>query len=225
MLWPDWLRHVAQTDSHRLLAPVECHSLLMSNTALPRQVRSVLKNAPDALPLNDLLGLVDAFVTEIKSSDAAEARLFQLEEDLHSIHDDVVDYSSLQQSETFLAILYHLKDVLPSISVISWFDLVLRPALREPRLATEAVKQAQELIISALKKTNEAYASKVEGFRKHLLELYLLDAFNEGSGEDVLEWAELNDEKRQQRTHWKHNLEDLLLKFGDEQPEVCRKTF
>jgi hypothetical protein len=197
----------------------------MSNTVLPRQVRAVLKNAPDALPLNDLLGLVDAFVTEIKSSDAAEAQLYQLEEDLHSIHDDVVDYSSLQQSEAFLAILYHLKDILPPISVISWFDLVLRPALREPKLATEAVKQAQELIISALKKTNEVYATKVEGFRKHLLELYLLDAYNEGSGEDVLEWAELNDEKRQQRTHWKHNLEDLLLKFGDEQPEVCQKIF
>ncbi len=61
-----------------------------------------------------------------------------------------------------------------------------------PKLATEAVKHAQGLIISALQGTSAAYAEKIEGFRKQLLELYLLDAFNDGSGDDVLEWAELN---------------------------------
>ena len=192
----------------------------MANSALPRQVRALLKKTPDAVPLAELLVSIDTFVTEAKSSDALEAQLFQLEEDLHLIHHEVVDYSSLHQAETFLSVLHHLKDILPSTSVISWFDLVLRPALREPKLTTEAVKQAQDLIISALQKTNAAYAEKVEGFRKQLLELYLLDAFNDGSGDDVLEWAELNDEKRQQRTHWKHNLEDLLLKFGDTCPKV-----
>lgn len=194
----------------------------MSNSALSRQVLAVLKNAPDAIPLTDLLAAIDTFVSEIKSSAASHAQLFQLEEDLHAIHNEVVDYSSLQQGETILAILFHLKDVLPSTSVISWFDLVLRPALREPKLATEAVKHAQDLVISALKRTNEAYVDKIEGFRKQLLELYLLDAFNEVSEDDVLEWAELNDEKRQQRTHWKHNLEDLLLRFGDVCPKVSR---
>ncbi|KAF8955458.1 hypothetical protein BDZ97DRAFT_1857834 [Flammula alnicola] len=191
----------------------------MPNPALPRQVRAVLENAPDALPLNDLLGIVDEFVLECASTEEPEGQLFQLEEDLQSIHHEVVDYACLPQTEVFLAILYHLGPILPPISVISWFDLVLRPALREPKLATQAVHHAKELIISALQKTNEAYSEKVGDFRRHLLELYLLDAFNEGSGDDVLEWAELNEEQRRNRTHWKHNLEDILVKFGNERPE------
>ncbi|KDR81843.1 hypothetical protein GALMADRAFT_221714 [Galerina marginata CBS 339.88] len=191
----------------------------MPNPALPRQVRSVLENAPDALPLNDLLTVVDEFVIECASTEEPEVQIFQLEEDLQSMHHEVVDYAYLHQTEIFLAVLYHLMPVLPSTSVISWFDLVLRPALREPKLATQAINHAKELIICALQKTREVYADKVGDFRRRLLELYLLDAFNESSGDDVLEWAELNEEERQKRTHWKYNLEDILVKFGNENPE------
>ncbi|KAF8162891.1 hypothetical protein B0H34DRAFT_693349 [Crassisporium funariophilum] len=187
--------------------------------ALPRQVRSVLEGAPDALPLNDLLILVDDFVLECASSEESEVLIFQLEEDLQAILHEVVDYASLHQTEIFLAILYHLGPILPLTSVISWFDLVLRPALREPKLPTQAVTYAKELIISALQTTHEAHTEMAGVFRKRLLELYLLDAFNEGSGADVLEWAELNEEERRNRTHWKHNLEDILVKYGNERPE------
>jgi len=191
----------------------------MPNPALPRQVRSVLEGAPDALPLNDLLSLVDNFVLECTASDDAEVQIDQLEEDLQSIYQEVVDYSG-GQTEIFLAVLYHLAPILPTNSVISWFDLVLRPALRDPKLPTQAVSHAKELIITALQKTNEAYQDKIGDFRKRLVELYLLDAFNEGSGDDALEWAEISEEERAKRTHWKHNLEDILVKFGNERPEV-----
>ena len=193
---------------------------LMPHSALPRQLRSTLEDAPDALPLNDLLILVDEFVIDCASSDEPEVQIFSLEEELQSVHHEVVDYASLRQTEIFLAVLYHLGPVLPSTSVISWFDLVLRPALREPKLPTQAVTHAKELIISALQKAHEGYAEKVGDFRRRLLELYLLDAFNEGSGDDVLEWAELDQEDRQKRTQWKHNLEDILVRFGNERPEV-----
>ncbi|KAG6845739.1 hypothetical protein H0H87_005005, partial [Tephrocybe sp. NHM501043] len=123
------------------------------------------------------------------------------------------------QTEVFLAVLYHLEPILPATSVISWFDIVFRPALREPKLPTSSIKHAKELIITALLKTEEAYGEKVKEFRRRLMDLYLLDAFNESSGADVLEWAELDKAQRDKRSHWKRNLEDMLLSFGTKRPE------
>ncbi|KAH0584353.1 hypothetical protein H2248_009893 [Termitomyces sp. 'cryptogamus'] len=189
----------------------------MSNSNLPRQVRSVLEASPDALPLQELLTLVDNFVLECTSPES-EALLFHLE-DLQNIHHEVFDHSSLYQTEVFLAVLYHLNPILPPTLIISWFDIVFRPALREPKLPTSSVKHAKELVVAALQKTEEVYEQKVKEFRRRLMDLYLLDAFNEGSGADVLEWAELNEEQRNKRSHWKRNLEDILLKFGAKRPE------
>ncbi|RDB24092.1 Tuberous sclerosis 1 [Hypsizygus marmoreus] len=191
----------------------------MPTSILARQVRAVLECVPDAPHFHELLSLIDDFVHECSSSPEPEVMLFRLEEDLQKVHDEVVDHSSLYQTEVFLAVLYHLGPILPPTSVISWFDIVLRPALREPKLPTLVVNHAKELIISALQKVEEAYLEKVGEFRRRLLDLYLLDAFNEGSGSDVLEWAELDEEQREKRAHWKWNLEDILLKFGTERPQ------
>jgi len=192
----------------------------MPDSPLARQVRSVLEGAPDALPISEFLGYVDEFVLECSSSPEPEVLLFHLEEELQKILHEVTDYSSLYQIEIFLAILYHLDPVLPSTSVISWFDLLLRPALREPKLPTTAVTHAKELIIGALQKTQSGYPERVGDFRRRLLELYLLDAFNESSGDDVIEWAEIGEEEREKRTRWKVNLEGILVKYGNERPEV-----
>ncbi|TFK43005.1 hypothetical protein BDQ12DRAFT_645012 [Crucibulum laeve] len=190
----------------------------MPNSSLSRQIRLALESASDALSITELIGLVDQFVLECSSSDS-DSLVYQLEEELQSIHHEVVDYSSLYQIEIFLAVLYHLGPVLSCISVISWFDLVLRPALREPKLPTAAVNYAKELIISALQKKQEVYTDQVGHFRRRLLELYLHDAFNEGSENDILEWAGLEEEQREKRTRWKMNLEDILVKYGSECPE------
>lgn len=190
----------------------------MSNVA--SQVRSALSNDSEALPLTDLLAVVDEFVQHCASTEEPGHGIFELEEELHEIYRDGLVYTTLEQTEIFLAVLYHLGPLLPPTSVISWFDLVLRPALREPKLPTVAVNHAKELIISSLQKVNESYSEKVKDFRRRLMELYLLDAFNEGSGEDVLEWAELSQDDRSKRTHWKHNLEDIILSFGNGSPEV-----
>jgi len=187
------------------------------------QVRSTLNNDADGLPLNDLLSVVDEFVLECAATEGPEERIFRLEEELQEIYREGLVYTTLEQTEIFLSVLYHLGSILPSISVISWFDLVLRPALREPKLPTQAVNQAKELIISSLQKENEPYADRMREFRRRLMELYLLDAFNEGSGEDILEWAELSQDDRHKRTYWKHNLEDILLRFGNERPKVREK--
>ena len=52
------------------------------------------------------------------------------------------------------------------------------------------------------------------------MDLYLLDAYNESSGEDVLEWAELSEEQRERKACWKTNLEDVLVKVGLQRPKV-----
>ena len=57
-------------------------------------------------------------------------------------------------------------------------------------------------------------------FRRRLMDLYLLDAFNESSGDDALEWAELEQSQREQKACWKANLEDVLVSVGLERPAV-----
>jgi hypothetical protein len=166
------------------------------------------------------LVIIDEFIVDCTKEKEPEVLIFQLQEDLHSIHHEVVDCTSPRQTEIFLAVLYHLGPLLPPNSVVSWFDILLRPALREPKLSNQAVTHAKELIITALQKRSEIYTDKVGNFRRRLIELYLLDAFNDGSCDDLLEWAELNVEERQKRTFWKYNLEDILVKFGNERPEV-----
>lgn len=199
--------------------------------SLARQIHAVLNGTPDTLPLDELLGLVDDFVMECASSEEPEVLIAHLEEELQGVHHDVIDYSNLRHAEIFLTVLRHLAPVIPSTSVISWFDLVLRPALREPRLATVPVNYAKELIIQALKKSSDIYSDRIEnyadrvaGFRKRLFDLYLLDAFNEGSENDILEWVELGEEERERRTRWKENLEDILIKYGQENPEVDSRS-
>lgn len=190
----------------------------MPISSLSRQLRTVLETLPEALPLPELLGLVDDLVLECSSSEESQVLLPELEQELQDIHVDIVDHSSLFQTEVFLALLYHLIPVLPSISIItSWFDLVLRPALREPRLPYTAVNHAKELILSALRKDDD---DKVGEFRRRLMDFYLLDAHNEGSGQDILEWAELDERQREKRACWKLNLEEILLTFGAERPQV-----
>ncbi|KAI0670310.1 hypothetical protein C8Q78DRAFT_1191212 [Trametes maxima] len=194
-------------------------------------LRLLLDASPDAVSPNELLARVDAFVLECSASPEPGALLHQLEDELQVIYDDVVGHALFPQAELFLAFLYHLRPVLPSSSIIStWFDLVLRPTLREPRLPLPAVNYAKELIISALDPGSnfsaeedsvemEKQKERVGDFRRRLMDLYLLDAYNESSGDDVLEWAELDEEQREKKACWKANLEDVLVRVALERPQ------
>ncbi|KAG0705958.1 hypothetical protein DFH29DRAFT_235684 [Suillus ampliporus] len=192
----------------------------MSITALSHQVRITLEEPLDDARLEQALQAVDEFIRECAASKEPDVLLFQLEEELQLFHSDTITHNSLQHTEVLLAILYRLRPLLTSTSVIStWFDLVLRPALREPRLSTPAVNHAKELIVSAADRGDERYPEKVGEFRRRLLDLYVLDAYNEGSGDDLLEWAELDQEQREKRSLWKFNLEDVLVKSGLRRPQ------
>ncbi|KAJ3568873.1 hypothetical protein NP233_g5417 [Leucocoprinus birnbaumii] len=195
-------------------------------SSLSRQIQAVLDGAPDALSLDELLALVDDFVVECSSSDTPEVLIVQFEDELQAVFHESVDYSNVRQGETFLTVLRHLAPVIPSTSIISWFEVFFRPALRDPRLATTPLNYAKELIVQALKRYQDVYTDVIEnytervaGFRRRIFELYLLDAFNEGSEDDVLEWTSLDEEERERRSRWKENLEDILVRYGSENPE------
>jgi hypothetical protein len=196
----------------------------MSLSAISRQLRSLLTESADAPPLAEALLTVDSFVLECSSSAEQDALLHDLDDELQTIHHDLVDHNSYAQTEIFLAVLHHLRPILSSTSIIAtWFDLALRPALREPRLPTAAVNHAKGLIVCALEGSQNP--DKVREFRRRLLDLYLLDAFNEWSGDDVLECADLDQEQKDRMTHWKLNLDDLLVKFGLERPAVSQRGY
>lgn len=205
----------------------------MAAPDISRQLRLLLSNASEAPSLPSFLQTLGNFVAEHSASpDPCEA-ILQLEEQLLAIYHEVIDHSVLPQVKTFLSVLYHIRAILSPLSIIStWFDLVLRPALREPKLAVEAVNHAKELIVVALDpmhRSNEAISfdaekdkkrEKVKEFRRRLMDLYLLDAYNESSGDDVLEWAELDDTQKERKACWKANLEDVLVRIGLQRPQV-----
>ncbi|TBU50853.1 hypothetical protein BD309DRAFT_1025514 [Dichomitus squalens] len=198
------------------------------------QLRLLLESSPDAISINEILARVDSFVLECSASQEASTLLYQLEVELEAVYDEVLCHALFPRVELFLAFLYHLRPVLPSIAIIStWFDLVLRPTLREPKLPLPAVNYAKELIITALDPGNnfsysdaedadseaDKQKERVGDFRRRLVDLYLLDAYNESSGDDVLEWAELDQDQRERKACWKSNLEDILVRIGLERPK------
>jgi len=193
----------------------------MSTTEISRQLRLLLDSSSQSVTLADVLSHIDIFIRHCTSSAEPDSLLYLLEEELQAIHRDVVNHESLEQTEIFLAVLQHLLPVLSSTSLISaWFELVLRPALREPKLPRNTISHAQDLVIAALEKIDQNHPEKVGDFRRRILDLYLLDAYNEGSQDDVVEWAELPQEQREKRNVWKSNLESILVRFGMEKPHV-----
>lgn len=189
-------------------------------TDVSRHLRLYLERSQQALSSQDIYTLLDNFVSDCNASEKPEFSICNLENELQVIR-DTLDLSECAQTEDLLCILRHLEPVLSSTSLIStWFDLALRPALREPRLSQKALTQAKDLVIVALEKPDDRHPEIQGEFRRRILDLYLLDASNEADPEDVLEWADLPCEQRNQRRVWKENLEDILVVFGMDQPEV-----
>lgn len=189
-------------------------------TDVSRQLRLYLERSPQALSPQDVYTLLDNFVSDCNASEEPGVSICNLENELQVIR-DTLDLSECAQTEDLLCVLRHLEPVLSSTSLIStWFDLALRTALREPRLSQKALTQAKDLVIIALEKPDNRHPEIQGEFRRRILDLYLLDASNEADPEDVLEWADLPGEQRDQRRIWKENLEDILVAFGMDQPEV-----
>lgn len=191
----------------------------MTIAALSHQIHLSLEDPTDVTRREQVLTAVDEFVALHGSSDEPEALLLQLQDELQTIHKDI-DHTQLGHTQVFLDVLYRLNPILSSTSIIStWFDLALRPALRESKLPTVSVNHAKELIVSAARNVDGQNPEKTPGFQRRLLELYLLDGSVDNS-DDLLEWAALDQKNKDKRSVWKSNLEDVLVKFGLQCPQV-----
>lgn len=195
------------------------HVLMSSATDIARQVRQTLEESSDAPSLQHLVDTIDHSASEWATSSSPQAQSLLIS--LEDLYHQVLDHAVFHQVEVFLTVLYHLRIVIPVASIVStWFDLVLRPALREPKLSTSTSGFAKELVLIGLVTFGQENTNKTKDFRRRLLDLYLLDAHSESLGEDALEWAELDKVSRDKRECWKSNLEDVLITFGMKCPKV-----
>lgn len=183
-------------------------------TALTGEVQAALHSSPEPLRLAELTTFLEDFV--IQNRDSPEL-ITQADNELEDVLVNDFDPSSPWEIEVYLTVLFHLKDILPTRSISSrYFDAALRPALRDPKLATHVVRYAKDTVLAAL-----GGEDPVPEFNRRIFDLYLLDAYNEGSSDDIMEWAELEEQERDRRSFWKSNLEDILIQSGLRSPKVC----
>lgn len=172
--------------------------------------------APPPPALDDLRPLIDVYISDAgTASDPAKST--ELDDGLLDIYSDAVDHSDVSHIGAFVGVLYALRMVLSSAAIISWFDSLLRRALREPRLAPDAVVQAKELVLMPLYDDKEA---KAQLLRRRLVQLYVLDAPKEN--DNAVEQMTQEADERAKMAVWKNNLEDLLVSDGFTRPKVSR---
>lgn len=178
---------------------------------LSRRIRNALASDSSSKGLPDALAAISAFVNQPDPQ-----ILDQLRDELEFIYKDV-DHGSPANVEAFVAVLHAFLSVFNPLYVIThWWDLVLRASLRDPRLPSKAINQAKELTLLGL----TADSAKSHEFRKRIFELFLLDSYDESSGQDALEEVTLSEEERKRQKLWKVNLEDILQQYCFKQPQV-----
>lgn len=170
--------------------------------------------APPPPSLNNLLPLIEVYVSDTPYP-CDDAKTTELNNGLLDVYGDTVDHSDVSHIAAYVGILYALRMTLSSAAIISWFDSLLRRALKEPKLAPGAVAQAKELVLMPLYDERE---SKAQLLRRRLVQLYVLDAPREN--DNAVEQMEQEADERAKMTVWKNNLEDLLVSDGFARPKV-----
>ncbi|KAL5529209.1 hypothetical protein ACEPAG_5183 [Sanghuangporus baumii] len=190
----------------------------MTLPELAKRLRLLLSHSSEESEINDFLNVLDDEIRNATALDDDDQQRRDFEEELQNIYGEDVDFYQLQTVEVFLDVLVHSRPILPATTVISnWFEVLIRPALRDPRLRLTAVEHAKQLVIEALEE-DEQDPDMVKNFRRRLVDLFLLDAFNESSGKDILEWAQLDDMQKSKNIWWKDNLEEILIRHGLSRP-------
>lgn len=183
---------------------------------ISQRIRAALDSGSPSKNLSDLVAAIDAFVQQ-QQDDPDPAIIEQLQAEGEAIHKEQMDRTSATTVEAFVTIMHALLPLITPLYIITcWWDLVLRPALREPRLSARAKQQAKALTL----KTLTSDSPKAPEFRKRIIELFLLDVQDDLSRSDALEHATMSaDEKRIQKV-WKHNLTDILKEVHVQKPDV-----
>ncbi|KAG8685131.1 hypothetical protein FRC09_014943, partial [Ceratobasidium sp. 395] len=172
--------------------------------------------APPPPSLSDLLPLIDVYISDTANA-FDDTKATELDNGLLDIYGDAVNHSDVSHIGAFVGVLYALRMVLSSAAIISWFDSLLRRALREPNLAPGAIAQAKELVLMPLYDEGEVKAGLL---RRRLVQLYVLEAPLES--DNTVEQMEQEANERTKMTVWKNNLEDLLVSDGLTRPKLNR---
>jgi hypothetical protein len=182
---------------------------------ISRRIRVVLDSDSPTKYLSELVTAIDAFVQQHR--DQETTILKQMQNEIESMYKELVDHSSSENVEAFVSILHALLPVSQPLHIITcWWDLVLRPALRDPRLSAKALQQVKVIALHGLIPDS----SKAPEFRKRIIELFILDVHDEISRRDALEHATMSPNERRIQQLWKHNLGDILEDFYVQRPEV-----
>ena len=187
---------------------------------ISRRIRAALDSSSPTKSLPEVLTVIDDFVQQQQETDLAV--LDQLQSEVESMYKELVDHSLPANVEAFVSILHAFLPVFKPIDVITcWWDLLLRAALRDPRLPAKALQQVKVITLRGLLPDSP----KVPEFRRRIIQLYLLDVHDEISRRDVLEHATMNTNERRIQQLWKRNLGDILEAFYVEKSEVnCLAT-
>lgn len=184
----------------------------MNVAGIVARLHATFEAAPRA-GISDVIAILSVAVREQLQEQGISpefaSALVELERDLVVIYENSVNHASVAHLEAFLAVLFALRPVLPSSSIITWFDH-LRPALREPLLALETKKSLQSLIASALDESKHAAESRSREFRRRLFELYIFDISGLKTAEDSIEELNQNSSEEGRRLAWKENIESVL---------------
>ena len=217
---PEGKRRKSGEDRHLIVVTNQRLSDAMSDAELAKQLQGHLEEQKNDQDLFTFFQRLDVRVEELARLSDQDQRKRSFKDILKNVYQKDVDPSNLRHVSIYLELMYHCRKLFSAEAFISnWFDLILRPALREPKLATVHVEHAKELILSSLE-PNEEITEKLLGFRRHLVDLFLFDAYNESSGKDILVWADMDETQREKGMCWKQNLQDILLRFGIEETKV-----
>ncbi|CAG7847255.1 SubName: Full=Uncharacterized protein {ECO:0000313/EMBL:CCA69400.1} [Serendipita indica DSM 11827] len=116
--------------------------------------------------------------------------------------------------EFFVEILFAIRDHLNSESISrTWWDLVLRPALRREQLSRKARHEAIQMVMIGLKEGGT-------GFRRRLLQLSVLGVPSHDSVEDAIETAHMNTDERAQMSQWRDSLVEILTNDAISNPQA-----
>lgn len=178
------------------------------------KLRTALESPRPTDFIPDIADFIHTHVAEL-SSFSSEASALDFDGVLQkTLHEDV-DQQSMQHIHLVLATLDALNQIISTQSIIStWFDLLLRPSLKNRPLPANAQAHVRNIVLRAMGESSVSNQESVFGFRNRIMELYLLDTRNISSGDELVEKMKLKESERLQAAHYKSNLETILEDFS-----------
>lgn len=139
------------------------------------------------------------------------AEVTQLEPRLQIIYNSKPSITPL---DLFVEVLYIIREHLTPESIIrTWWDLVLRPALRRAHMPRLIIRHAIEVVMVGLSEGET-------GFRRLLLGSFILGVPSINSVEEAIESVAMSEDEKSQIVRWKEGLIDILTEDVERHPKA-----